>query len=172
MFQIVLNYFLDFENIYSLQFLLSREYKDSLNMPPALVWSGLPAPGFFVDFTTGLWNKYYMVKCVLLLIFSIGSCSVMQNRGEMSSKHVKITGVVQGVGYRAWAYNEAKNLNLTGWVKNNDDGSVEGVFQGKKANLEEMMRKLKDGPDYAEVKNVAVISEGNSSSYPDFRIKD
>ena len=44
--------------------------------------------------------------------------------------NVRITGVVQGVGYRAWAEQAARARGLSGWVRNRRDGSVEAVISG------------------------------------------
>ena len=46
------------------------------------------------------------------------------------SVRVRITGIVQGVGYRDWTVRVAVVLGLSGWVRNRSDGSVEAVFKG------------------------------------------
>ena len=45
-------------------------------------------------------------------------------------RHVVVRGRVQGVGYRAFVEHHARLRNLTGWVRNRRDGSVEAVFAG------------------------------------------
>lgn len=69
----------------------------------------------------------------------------------MKSLHARITGRVQGVGYRAWTIETAIRLGLTGWVRNRLDGSVEAVFQGDDATLHKMIDKCNDGPLLARV---------------------
>ena len=54
--------------------------------------------------------------------------------------HVFVSGIVQGVGYRFTTVEQAKQLGVTGWVRNLPDERVEGVFEGTKAAVEEMIR--------------------------------
>jgi acylphosphatase len=70
--------------------------------------------------------------------------------------HVRITGRVQGVGYRAWTVDEARRRGLSGWVRNLADGDVEAVFSGPKADVEAMIAACKRGPSLARVGHVMV----------------
>jgi len=72
---------------------------------------------------------------------------------------VYISGRVQGVGYRYFVKRQAKKLDLKGWVRNMDDGRVEGVFEGEKDKVEEMIKWCKEGLMLAEVKEVEVQKE-------------
>ena len=76
---------------------------------------------------------------------------------------VKIEGRVQGVYYRAWTYETALSLGLDGWVKNASDGSVEAVFSGPPAAVEDMLRRCADGPRDARVSAVKIIGEGGAA---------
>ena len=49
----------------------------------------------------------------------------------MRSARLRITGRVQGVGYRVWALRMASRLGLRGWVRNRSDGSVEALVIGE-----------------------------------------
>ena len=69
----------------------------------------------------------------------------------------KITGRVQGVSYRAWTRAEAKRRSLTGWVRNETDGSVHALIMGLAPDVAEMVRVLGKSPSYARVP-VAPIS--------------
>ena len=62
------------------------------------------------------------------------------------SVRVRITGRVQGVGYRGWTVRAAVILGLSGWVRNRSDGSVEAVFQGGQDQIDQMIDKLYQGP--------------------------
>jgi acylphosphatase len=67
---------------------------------------------------------------------------------------VRIGGLVQGVGYRAWAEDRAKALGLSGWVRNRRDGSVEALFSGEAAAVDEMVALCWQGPLAARVDSV------------------
>ena len=69
----------------------------------------------------------------------------------MHSVHARITGRVQGVGYRAWTVETATRLGLSGWVRNRLDGSVEAVFQGEDLALRQMENECRKGPLLAKV---------------------
>jgi len=71
--------------------------------------------------------------------------------------NVTISGRVQGVGYRAWTVGNARDLGLTGWVRNRRDGSVEALFQGEASRLEEMLQRCQDGPLAARVTEVKTV---------------
>lgn len=68
--------------------------------------------------------------------------------------HVKITGRVQGVGFRWWTRGRAQSLRLRGWVRNDPTGSVSAVFQGEKAAVEQMITECWSGPGAAAVSHV------------------
>lgn len=76
---------------------------------------------------------------------------------------VKIEGRVQGVYYRAWTEQTARMLGLDGWVRNARDGSVEAVFSGAPAAVEEMLRRCADGPRDAKVTAVTIVDEGGAA---------
>lgn len=75
------------------------------------------------------------------------------------SVRVRITGRVQGVGYRGWTVRAAVILGLSGWVRNRSDGSVEAVFQGAKNQVDQMIDKLYQGPSGAAVSCVTINYE-------------
>ena len=58
----------------------------------------------------------------------------------------KVFGSVQGVGFRYFTRETAEELGLTGWVRNMPDGTVEFRAEGSKDALEELIRRLKQGP--------------------------
>lgn len=69
---------------------------------------------------------------------------------------VRIEGNVQGVGFRAWTQKFAAQLGLRGWVRNRRDHSVEALFCGPEAAVEEAVGRCRVGPRSAKVTNVAV----------------
>lgn len=71
-------------------------------------------------------------------------------------KQVEFTvhGKVQGVWFRAWTRDAAREMGVTGWVRNKTDGNVEGLAQGSEALLNEFIERLHDGPPLARVTQV------------------
>lgn len=68
--------------------------------------------------------------------------------------HCIVTGLVQGVWYRANTQRRARALGLKGWVRNLSDGSVEVLICGEKAQVDELREWLYQGPAGAKVSNV------------------
>lgn len=67
---------------------------------------------------------------------------------------VVIEGRVQGVFFRAWTTQEAERRNLSGWVRNRIDGTVEALFSGDGSQVDEMVGLCRQGPPAAVVTNV------------------
>ena len=72
------------------------------------------------------------------------------------TKHLLITGRVQGVGFRFYMQRKARELGVTGWVRNCRDGSVEAVIQGDSGAVETMTAWARRGPPSAVVADVRV----------------
>ena len=77
----------------------------------------------------------------------------------MRRVRARISGRVQGVFFRASCAERAEALGLSGWVRNASDGGVEAVFEGEEAAVEAMLAWCREGPPYAEVRNVEVAEE-------------
>jgi acylphosphatase len=73
----------------------------------------------------------------------------------MTGRLVRIRGKVQGVWYRAWTVEEATRRGLKGWVRNRRDGSVEALFAGDPALIEEMISACRVGPPLARVDSIS-----------------
>jgi len=89
----------------------------------------------------------------------------------MKRIHAYISGIVQGVFFRAATRRVAADLNLTGWVRNREDGSVEAVFEGEDAAMEKMLDWCKVGPRGARVDKVTTAEEHYTGGFKDFSIK-
>lgn len=74
----------------------------------------------------------------------------------MIARHLIISGVVQGVGYRAWFEQAARSLRLSGWVRNRRNSTVEAVIAGDLPAVEQMAIWARSGPPAARVDHVAV----------------
>src|SRR6202043_2745297 len=73
------------------------------------------------------------------------------NLGKVERLHGVVHGDVQGVGFRYFLMREAQHLGLCGWVRNRDDGTVEFVAEGERADLERLKEAAEHGPSRALV---------------------
>ena len=80
-------------------------------------------------------------------------------------------GLVQGVGFRYFAYINASKLNLKGFVKNEMNGTVLTVAEGNKANIEALFNLLKTGPLYADVRDIKIAWTAYSAEFTTFEIR-
>jgi len=79
-------------------------------------------------------------------------------------KHLKITGRVQGVSFRYYMNGKARELGVTGWVRNCSDGSVEATVSGPREAVEKVIEWARRGPPAAEVRHIAVSDAGGEFS--------
>jgi acylphosphatase len=84
----------------------------------------------------------------------------------VSTFHVRISGRVQGVGFRWFVREEARRLGLSGWVSNLPDGEVEVRAGGEASSLERLRRALEVGPTGAEVQAVSDVDDSAGISLP------
>lgn len=78
---------------------------------------------------------------------------------EIRSVLVRISGRVQGVGFRDWTQREAVARGLSGWVRNLPSGEVEAVFSGDAAAVDAMLAACRSGPRFAHVDQVSVVGD-------------
>ena len=83
----------------------------------------------------------------------------------------KVYGRVQGVGYRYFVKEKAKDLDIFGYVKNLEDGTVEVLAQGREENLQKLISELKKGPFLARVDKLDIVFRKIINIYPYFQIK-
>jgi acylphosphatase len=82
---------------------------------------------------------------------------------------VVIHGRVQGVFFRDTLRRMAQSRSVSGWVRNNDDGTVEAVFEGERDAVASMRRFAGEGPDGASVERVEEFEE-EPEGLQDFRV--
>ena len=83
----------------------------------------------------------------------------------------RVVGRVQGVGFRWWTLHHARELGLTGWVMNDhDERTVEVVAEGSREALDELERRLRDGPPGSHVDAVEVQRSPASGEFTRFGI--
>jgi acylphosphatase len=91
--------------------------------------------------------------------------------GGSQRLNLVISGRVQGVGFRASAYDEAQSLGLKGWVRNLPGGEVEIVAEGKRENLEMLLAWAHIGPPGSRVTDLREDWSDATSEFPNFRIR-
>lgn len=89
----------------------------------------------------------------------------------MKRVHVTITGIVQGVAFRAKTRNEAIRNHVTGWVRNLPDGRVEAIFEGKPEDVDRVVGWCRTGSSLASVERVEAVEEPCSGAFKDFNIR-
>jgi acylphosphatase len=87
----------------------------------------------------------------------------------MQTRHLKISGRVQGVGFRYYMHHHAQRLGVTGWVRNCRDGSVETLVQGNDKAIAEIIAAARRGPRSSSVSEV-VVSDAEGT-YEGFEIR-
>ncbi|KAB2906948.1 MAG: acylphosphatase [Ignavibacteriales bacterium] len=84
---------------------------------------------------------------------------------------IVVQGLVQGVGFRWFIFREAKELGLTGYVKNTRSGSVEIVAEGEEWQIEELVNAAKRGPTRSHVSAIKVERGPANNEFNKFEIR-
>jgi acylphosphatase len=82
----------------------------------------------------------------------------------MTTRRFKVSGIVQGVGYRYHVYRAAQELGITGWVRNNPLGTVEVLARGTPEQLEKLEAILRKGPFGSHVEHLDMTDENEETS--------
>jgi acylphosphatase len=94
----------------------------------------------------------------------------MGKGGTLVRSRVVISGLVQGVYFRAYAREVAQTQRLSGWVRNRVDGTVEAVVEGEEVAVEAFIAWCRGGPPAARVTDVRVTRVPYKGDFRDFRI--
>ncbi len=89
---------------------------------------------------------------------------------EITRARILVRGLVQGVGYRAFAVRVATRRQLRGGVRNLDDGRVELQAEGPKDRIESLIEELRIGPPASQVAAVDVEWGNATGRFADFRV--
>jgi acylphosphatase len=87
------------------------------------------------------------------------------------SAYMKVSGKVQGVGYRYYALRNAEYLGLTGYVRNRSDGRVELRVEGEKEMIQRFQKILKEGPRFSSVEKVDLTFDEFQAKYNNFSVE-
>lgn len=88
----------------------------------------------------------------------------------MKRVRIRISGVVQGVGFRFCCRREALALGVRGWVRNRTDGSVEAVAEGAAGAVDRFVDWCRTGPRGARVTGVEAVDEPDAGGFEAFEI--
>ncbi|PNU20052.1 acylphosphatase [Geothermobacter hydrogeniphilus] len=88
-----------------------------------------------------------------------------------SCAHLLISGRVQGVWYRGSTKDKARELGLTGWVRNLPDGRVEALACGPQEQIEALIQWCHQGPPAAQVSEVEVDWREPGETFANFKIR-
>jgi hydrogenase maturation protein HypF len=84
---------------------------------------------------------------------------------------IKVSGIVQGVGFRPFIYRTAAKNGLVGYVRNRGDAVVEIVAEGKKDNIAQFLEDLKEKkPPLAQIYNITTDYNGEEEGFKEFTI--
>ena len=83
----------------------------------------------------------------------------------------RITGRVQGVGFRNFTQRQARTLGVTGWVRNEADGSVRLEAEGPYEQLADLVEAIHDGPRLAQVEDVEAEWSDATDDFDVFRVR-
>ncbi len=100
----------------------------------------------------------------------MGSRKTMRPAGLLVRSRIWVSGLVQGVSYRAFAQAAASRKGLTGGVRNLDDGRGEVEVEGHRPDVEAFVELLRTGPPTARVEDVQVQWDAPTGRYADFQI--
>jgi acylphosphatase len=89
----------------------------------------------------------------------------------VKSIHVIVEGKVQGVCFRDYTERQARQLNLSGWVRNKRDGSVEAALSGADNDMAAMLEWLKQGSPMSRVDNIRTRETISEDHYTTFEVR-
>ena len=95
----------------------------------------------------------------------------MPDSPELQRVHVWVKGRVQGVGFRAHVQYSARQIGVTGWVRNVDYDTVEAVGEGDRAKLERFVEAVKTGPRNSQVDEANVEWQNATGEFRDFQLR-
>ena len=94
-----------------------------------------------------------------------------EDQNEMIRAHIRVTGRVQGVGFRAHVQYYGAKIGVTGWVRNVGYDTVETVAEGTKAQIENFIEMVKQGPRASRVDEAWIEYETVTGEFKEFGVK-
>lgn len=93
------------------------------------------------------------------------------NSNEVARVHMRVRGRVQGVGFRAHVEFQARQIGVTGWVRNVGWDVVEAVAEGDRARVDRFVDMMKQGPLGSRVDEAQVDFETARGEFSDFSVR-
>ena len=122
----------------------------------------------------GVMGYGWFVKEIATLFFVMGIFSGIatnKSANEITRLHAIVEGRVQGVSFRYFVERNAISLNLTGWVRNRWEGTVELAAEGKREDLDKLVVALQRGPRSAFVSKVKTTWHPATGEFHGFSIR-
>jgi acylphosphatase len=94
-----------------------------------------------------------------------------QPASKVKAARLRISGRVQGVGFRYWASHLAERYGVTGWVRNEMDGTVSIECEGPEASVDKFIQIVRQGPPGARVDQVEISHLPPRGAYRRFSIE-
>ncbi len=95
----------------------------------------------------------------------------MGKSNDILRAEIIVNGLVQGVGFRYYVLRNAQQLGVKGYVKNLFTGEVLTVAEGERYELEELIKLIKIGPIYADVRNAKVEWTDATGEFKNFEVR-
>jgi len=89
----------------------------------------------------------------------------------MATRQIRVSGLVQGVGYRALLRHEARKRGVNGWVRNRTDGTVEAVLQGTQEAVDAVIAWARRGPRGSRVTEVSESAAEHEPLHASFELR-
>jgi acylphosphatase len=86
------------------------------------------------------------------------------------ARKLRLFGRVQGVFFRQWTVDQARQLGIAGWVRNRSDGSLEAHLEGEEEAISQLAERMRGGPSQARVEDV-MIDEATLEDLKAFAVK-
>jgi acylphosphatase len=89
----------------------------------------------------------------------------------MVTRQIRVSGLVQGVGYRALLRHEARKRGVNGWVRNRTDGTVEAVLQGPQEAVDAVIAWARRGPRTSQVTDLVDSAVEHELAHTSFELR-
>ncbi len=90
---------------------------------------------------------------------------------QLARAEITLKGLVQGVGFRYFVHRKATELGVNGFVENRMTGEVHAILEGEREVLERLVKRIKIGPQFADVRDYTVRWLSGKGEFSKFEIR-